>query len=42
MIEKEVIEKTPDKKPKNAFYERLDKARINEKYLLILFLINIK
>lgn len=31
MIEKEVIEKTPDKKPKNAFYERLDKARTNEK-----------
>ena len=28
MIEKEVIEKTPDK---NAFYERLDKARTNEK-----------
>ena len=26
-----MIEKKPDQKPKNAFYERLDKARTNEK-----------
>lgn len=31
VIEKEMIEKKPDQKPKNAFYERLDKARTNEK-----------
>lgn len=31
VIEKEIIEKKPDQKPKNAFYERLDKARTNEK-----------
>mgnify|MGYP007107299641 CR=1 FL=1 len=28
---KEMIEKKPDQKPKNAFYERLDRARTNEK-----------
>ena len=31
VIEKEMIEKKPDQKPKNAFYERLDKTRTNEK-----------
>ena len=37
-----MIEKKPDQKPKNAFYERLDKARTNEKISTNSFLTNTK